>query len=89
MHTTVLHGLHGLHAGYMEKTMSTNSIGGIRKIARIHDKATDKYLEVIEFPISAFKVKRIELLPSVINDLKACERRCAMQARSCPRIRPS
>jgi uncharacterized protein (DUF927 family) len=41
----------------------------IRKIARIHDKTTDKYLEVIEFPISEFEIKRVELLPSVVSEL--------------------
>lgn len=43
----------------------------IHKIARIHDKATDKYLEVIEFPISEIQRKRLELLPSDVSDLSA------------------
>jgi hypothetical protein len=50
--------------------MSNSETYTIRKIARIHDKATDKYLEVIEFPISEFEIKRVELLPSVVSELK-------------------
>jgi uncharacterized protein (DUF927 family) len=51
--------------------MSNSETYTIRKIARIHDKATEKYLEVIEFPISKFEIKRVELLPSVVSELKA------------------
>jgi uncharacterized protein (DUF927 family) len=50
--------------------MSNSETYTIRKIARIHDKATDKYLEVIEFLISEFEIKRVELLPSVVSELK-------------------
>ena len=32
--------------------MTTNQKAEIKKIARIRDKATEKYLEVIQFPIS-------------------------------------
>ena len=41
----------------------TTNYSAIRKVARIHDKATDKYLEVIEFPISDLQSRRLE--PSV------------------------
>jgi len=47
----------------------------IRKIARIEDRATGKYFEVIEFPISDSKTGRLELVPSVINDLDAFGKR--------------
>ena len=50
--------------------MSTNGTA-IRKIARIQDKATGKYLEVIEFPVSDWNNSRLELPPSVVNDAKA------------------
>jgi Domain of unknown function (DUF927) len=53
--------------------MSTN-YSAIRKVARIEDKATGKYLEVIEFPISDLQSRRLELLPSTVNDPKAMER---------------
>ncbi len=39
----------------------------IRKIARIEDKATGTFLEVIEFPVSATKRRRLRLAPSTIN----------------------
>ncbi len=42
----------------------------IRKIARIEDKATSTYLEVIEFPISGSnKPGRVILAPSVVNNV--------------------
>src|SRR5580704_7879516 len=50
--------------------MSTNGTA-IRKIARIQDKATGKYLEVIEFPVSDWNNSRLELSPSVVNEAKA------------------
>jgi hypothetical protein len=41
----------------------------IRKVARIHDKASETYLEVIEFPISESEMNCLELPPSVVaND---------------------
>jgi len=46
----------------------------IRKIARIHDKATDIYLEVIEFPISDIQCGRLELLPSGERHDGSCEK---------------
>ena len=39
----------------------------IRKVARIEDKATGTFLEVIEFPVSATKCRRITLPPSTVN----------------------
>ena len=47
----------------------------IRKVARIRDKATGNYFEVIEFPVSDTERVRIELPPSVIVDPGAFERR--------------
>ncbi len=46
----------------------------IKKIARIRDKATEKYLEVIEFPISETEIKTLELPPSVVNEPGAFEK---------------
>lgn len=46
--------------------MNTTQKVAIKKIARIRDKATEKYLEVIEFPISGSDVNRLELPPSVV-----------------------
>jgi hypothetical protein len=40
----------------------------IRKIARIEDKATRKFVDEIEFASSATEKRRLEVLPSVIND---------------------
>ena len=54
--------------------MTTNQTRNIKKIARIRDKATEKYLEVIEFPISESDVNRLELPPSVVNDPGAFEK---------------
>jgi putative DNA primase/helicase len=46
----------------------------IRKIARIHDKATEMYFEVIEFPTSKSDKGRLELPPSVVvNDRSGFE----------------
>lgn len=47
----------------------------ISKIARVRDKATGDYLEVIEFPISHTEKSRLELPPSAVVDLSAFERR--------------
>jgi hypothetical protein len=52
----------------------TTTTSTIRKKARIHDKANDKYLDVIEFPLSGSGAKTIELLPSVVSDLAAFEK---------------
>ena len=46
--------------------MNTTQKVAIKKIARIRDKATEKYLEVIEFPISGSDVNLLELPPSVV-----------------------
>jgi uncharacterized protein (DUF927 family) len=46
--------------------MSDHKVAGIRKIARIHDKATGTYLEVIEFAISRSESGRLMFPPSVI-----------------------
>jgi len=51
--------------------MKTNPKTAIKKIARIRDKATENYLEVIEFPISKTSVKRLDLSPSVVSEPKA------------------
>ncbi|MGD0334818.1 MAG: DUF927 domain-containing protein [Xanthobacteraceae bacterium] len=48
--------------------MTTATANTIRKLARIHDKATDKYLEVIDFPVSEIQNNRLELLPSEVSD---------------------
>lgn len=47
----------------------------IRKVARVRDKATGDYFEVIEFPVSNTERSRIELPPSVVVDTSAFERR--------------
>ena len=48
--------------------MSKNDPISIRKIERIHDKATNKYLEVIEFPTSVSTSATIKLLPAIVSD---------------------
>jgi len=49
--------------------MSKSTTLRVRKIARIHDKASETYLEVIEFPISESERSCLELPPSVVaND---------------------
>ena len=49
--------------------MSKNKDASIRKIARIHDKATGTYLEVVEFWISKSETSRLMFPPSVVvND---------------------
>ncbi len=47
----------------------------IRKVARIRDKRTGSYLEIIEFPVSLEEIATIELPPSVIADASSFERR--------------
>lgn len=47
----------------------------IRKVARIRDKRTGQYLEIIEFPISLDETATVELPPSVIADPSSFERR--------------
>ena len=54
--------------------MTTTTTTTIRKVARIHDKASDTYYEEILFPISGSETKRIELRPSAVNDLSAFEK---------------
>ena len=54
--------------------MSKKQTRNIKKIARIRDKATEKYLEVIEFPTSKSDVSRLELPPSVVNEPGALEK---------------
>jgi hypothetical protein len=60
--------LHTLHANYKEQLMSKNDPISIRKIERIHDKATNKYLEIIEFPTSVSASATIKLLPAIVSD---------------------
>lgn len=55
--------------------MNTKQIAKIQKIARICDKATEKFLEVIEFSISLSEVGRLEFLPSVVSDLSSFEKK--------------
>lgn len=47
----------------------------IRKVARVRDKATGDYFEIVEFPVSNTERSRIELPPSVVVDVSAFERR--------------
>ena len=47
----------------------------IKKVARVRDKATGDYFEVIEFPVSSTERSRLELPPSVVVDASALERR--------------
>jgi uncharacterized protein (DUF927 family) len=46
----------------------------IRKIGRIRDKATDKFLEEIEFSVSETEIGTLKLPPSVVNELSAFEK---------------
>jgi len=50
-------------------TEDTPTEVNVRKIARIEDKATSTFLEVIEFTKSDAECGRIELAPSVVNNL--------------------
>ena len=45
-----------------------------RKIAKIHDLATDTYLERIEFQVSETEVRKLDLLPSIVNEPKTFEK---------------
>ena len=54
--------------------MTKNQTRNIKKIARIRDKAIEKYLEVIEFPISESDVCKLELPPSVVSEPGAFEK---------------
>jgi putative DNA primase/helicase len=47
----------------------------IKKIARVRDKATGDYFEIVEFPVSATERSRLELPPSVVVDPGAFEKR--------------
>jgi uncharacterized protein (DUF927 family) len=56
----------------MRKTMKPIQI---KKVARVRDKATGDYFEIIEFPVSNTERSRIELPPSAVVDGSAFERR--------------
>jgi Domain of unknown function (DUF927) len=47
----------------------------IKKVARVRDKATSDYFEIIEFPVSDNERSRLELPPSVVADPTALEKR--------------
>jgi hypothetical protein len=47
----------------------------IKKIARLRDKATEQYLEVIKFPTSKTTVNELTLPPSVVSDHKVFGKR--------------
>lgn len=59
----------------------------IKKVARVRDKATGDYLEVIEFPVSSTERSRLELPPSVVVDASAFERRLRDAGAVLPRYR--
>ena len=73
---TRLH-VHALHALLSrEKAMKkTTKLTEIKKVARVRDKATGDYFEIIEFPVSSTERSRLELPPSVVVDASAFERR--------------
>jgi Domain of unknown function (DUF927) len=48
--------------------MNTIRKGAIKKIARLRDKATEQYLEVIKFPTSKTTINELTLPPSVVSD---------------------
>jgi hypothetical protein len=48
--------------------MNTIRKGAIKKIARIRDKATEQYLEVITFPTSKITINELTLPPSLVSD---------------------
>jgi len=58
-----------------ETTMNTPQKAAIKKIARIRDKATEQYFDVIEFQVSKGTVSKLALLPSVVNDLGSFAKR--------------
>jgi hypothetical protein len=55
--------------------MNTIHKAAIKKIARLRDKATEQYLEVIEFPISKTSVNKLTLPPSVVSEARAFGKR--------------
>jgi len=65
--------------------MSNVGTYGIRKIARIHDKSNDTYLDVIEFLISKTESSRLELLPSVVNEWRTFEKKLRDAGASLPK----
>jgi hypothetical protein len=50
-----------------------NTISTLLKSARIEDKATGKFAEEIELRLSPDEVRRLQLPPSSVNDLKTLE----------------
>ena len=62
--------------------MNTTQKAAVKKIARLRDKATEQYLEVIEFPISKTSVNKLKLPPSVVSEPGAFGNVSATQARS-------
>jgi Domain of unknown function (DUF927) len=48
--------------------MNTIRKGAIKKVARLRDKATEQYLEVIKFPTSKTTVNELTLPPSMVSD---------------------
>jgi hypothetical protein len=47
----------------------------IHKLARIKDKATSTYVEVIKFRVSECEHGTLELPPSIVNDMHLLEKR--------------
>jgi hypothetical protein len=73
-----MHGSHGENQAHFTSkghTMSDVKSSKFKKIARIRDKATDTYIEVIQFPISKTEMGKIELAPSVVNELSGFEKK--------------
>jgi hypothetical protein len=64
----VLHTLNRLHTLLEDTTMTTVQKAEIKKIARLRDKATEQYLEVIEFPTSRTRVNKLTLPPSLVSE---------------------
>jgi hypothetical protein len=67
--------MHGLHGSRKDYVMSKKVKTKLRKVARIHDKGTNTYLDVIEFPISKSHPGALELAPSVVGDRPAFARK--------------
>jgi hypothetical protein len=55
VHVAALHILHTDAKGHAMSTKAKQRYHGIRKIARIEDKASSTFLEVIDFPLSNTK----------------------------------
>src|SRR6476660_3918767 len=55
--------------------MTTIQKAAVKKIARLRDKATEQYLEVIEFPTSKTSVNELTLPPSVVSEARAFGKR--------------